>query len=217
MRSNPSLEDLAQRFDSPEVDAENSTKERRDSREKESSTYTRLDSPKPSRIQRFGEKLTDLEIPKNSYLIERSEIENPYINSPTGGYETADDAVASGHDRNQLENILEEPVLEMNSNSPTQDSQSLQVGKQLCGTWTTGAGPRIRYVRDYPPELQVRALEQVNLSPRSLGPSGSYFSPRTASGLSPAKLSLTEREKDHSSEGIIGYWLKSSLSRRVSE
>ncbi|OEL27984.1 IQ domain-containing protein IQM1 [Dichanthelium oligosanthes] len=37
--------------------------------------------------------------------------------------------------------------------------------------WTSGAGARIGCVRDYPAELQSRALEQVNLSPN--GPSSS--------------------------------------------
>lgn len=34
------------------------------------------------------------------------------------------------------------------------------------GKWTSGAGPRIRCVRDYPADLQFKALEHVNLSPR---------------------------------------------------
>ncbi|KAJ9183599.1 hypothetical protein P3X46_007428 [Hevea brasiliensis] len=38
--------------------------------------------------------------------------------------------------------------------------------KRLSCKWTSGVGPRIGCVRDYPPELQSRALEQVNLSPR---------------------------------------------------
>ncbi|KAK0596268.1 hypothetical protein LWI29_014216 [Acer saccharum] len=33
--------------------------------------------------------------------------------------------------------------------------------------WSTGAGPRIRCVGDYPPELKFQALEQVKLSPRT--------------------------------------------------
>ncbi|VFQ81352.1 unnamed protein product [Cuscuta campestris] len=36
----------------------------------------------------------------------------------------------------------------------------------LPSKWSTGTGPRIGCVRDYPTELQFRALEQVNLSPR---------------------------------------------------
>ncbi|GJN08978.1 hypothetical protein PR202_ga26940 [Eleusine coracana subsp. coracana] len=43
---------------------------------------------------------------------------------------------------------------------------SYQLGNQLSFRWTTGAGPRIGCVRDYPPELQFRSLEQVSLSPR---------------------------------------------------
>jgi hypothetical protein len=49
--------------------------------------------------------------------------------------------------------------------------KSYQLGKQLSCKWSTGAGPRIGVVRDYPSELQIRALEEVSLSPRSVGPS----------------------------------------------
>lgn len=76
----------------------------------------------------------------------------------------------------QVEKVVEKP----SHNRP----KSLQLGKQLSCKWTTGAGPRIGCVRNYPPELQFRALEEVNLSPRSLDPSRPLFSPRTASGLS---------------------------------
>lgn len=40
------------------------------------------------------------------------------------------------------------------------------LSKRLPCKWSTGAGPRIGCVRDYPGHLQSRALEQVNLSPR---------------------------------------------------
>ncbi|CAN6555902.1 unnamed protein product [Malus baccata var. baccata] len=66
--------------------------------------------------------------------------------------------------------------------------KSFQLGRQLSCKWTTGAGPRIGCVRDYPSELQFRALEHVNLSPRSAARSRSYFSPRTTSALSPRVL-----------------------------
>ncbi|KAJ3673834.1 hypothetical protein LUZ60_005826 [Juncus effusus] len=45
--------------------------------------------------------------------------------------------------------------------------KSYQLGKQLSCKWSTGAGPRIGFVRDYPSEIQIRALEDVSLSPRS--------------------------------------------------
>ncbi|KAL5999589.1 IQ domain-containing protein iqm4 [Asimina triloba] len=57
-----------------------------------------------------------------------------------------------------------------------------QLAKPLSRKWSTGAGPRIGCVRDYPADLQVLALEQVNLSPRvtprAFGASGPIPSPR---------------------------------------
>ncbi|EES19190.1 hypothetical protein BDA96_09G077200 [Sorghum bicolor] len=45
-----------------------------------------------------------------------------------------------------------------------------ELGKNhLTCRWSTGTGPRIRCVRDYPQDLQSRALEHVNLSPRLAG------------------------------------------------
>lgn len=55
------------------------------------------------------------------------------------------------------------------------EMKSYQLGKQLSFKWTTGAGPRIGCVRDYPPELQLQALEQVNLSPRCSTAAASRF------------------------------------------
>lgn len=53
--------------------------------------------------------------------------------------------------------------------------------------WTTGVGPRIRCVRNYPTDLQFKALEQVNLSPRSIpspvGNNGPIPSPRPNSRI----------------------------------
>ncbi|XP_050379359.1 IQ domain-containing protein IQM3 [Argentina anserina] len=46
-------------------------------------------------------------------------------------------------------------------------AKSYQLGHQLSLKWSTGAGPRIGCVADYPVELRMQALEFVNLSPRS--------------------------------------------------
>lgn len=40
-----------------------------------------------------------------------------------------------------------------------------ELAKRLSCKWTSGVGPRIGCVRDYPAELQFKALEKVNLSP----------------------------------------------------
>ncbi|KAI8563092.1 hypothetical protein RHMOL_Rhmol03G0086600 [Rhododendron molle] len=46
-------------------------------------------------------------------------------------------------------------------------ASSYQLGHQLSRKWSTGAGPRIGCVADYPVELRLQALELVNLSPRT--------------------------------------------------
>jgi len=45
-------------------------------------------------------------------------------------------------------------------------SKSYQLGHQLSLKWSTGAGPRIGCVADYPIELRTQALEMLNLSPK---------------------------------------------------
>ncbi|KAE8682630.1 Mitochondrial substrate carrier family protein isoform 1 [Hibiscus syriacus] len=45
-------------------------------------------------------------------------------------------------------------------------TEKLTDSERLSCKWTSGIGPRIGCVREYPKELQYQALEQVNLSPR---------------------------------------------------
>lgn len=95
----------------------------------------------------------------------------------------------------ELDNISEQ-------RSPAAADQSKN---HLTCRWSTGTGPRIRCVRDYPQDLQSMALEHVNLSPRLTGspsrkrdpvpsprPSpGMILSPRLASvGFQPRTVSL---------------------------
>lgn len=55
------------------------------------------------------------------------------------------------------------------------DKPVYNLAKHMSCKWTTGNGPRIGCVREYPVELQFRALEQVNLSPRvPCGPVSNY-------------------------------------------
>ncbi|KAI8008298.1 IQ domain-containing protein IQM3 [Camellia lanceoleosa] len=46
------------------------------------------------------------------------------------------------------------------------EASSYQLGHQLSLKWSTGAGPRIGCVADYPEKLRTQALEFVNLSPK---------------------------------------------------
>ncbi|KAK6126406.1 hypothetical protein DH2020_039856 [Rehmannia glutinosa] len=49
-------------------------------------------------------------------------------------------------------------------------AKSYQLGHQLSAKWSTGAGPRIGCVADYPVELRLQALELAELSPRTCSP-----------------------------------------------
>lgn len=51
---------------------------------------------------------------------------------------------------------------------------SYQLGHQLSLKWSTGAGPKIGCIADYPQNLRVQALEYVDLSPRA-SPRSSNF------------------------------------------
>lgn len=64
------------------------------------------------------------------------------------------------------EGVVPEQIISQRINSH-RETKSYQLGKQLSSKWSTGAGPRIGCLRDYPSELQSHALEHVNLSPRS--------------------------------------------------
>lgn len=58
-------------------------------------------------------------------------------------------------------------------------AHTFTIAKRLSCKWSSGVGPRIRCVRDYPTELQFQALEHVNLSPRvTSGRIGPIPSPR---------------------------------------
>ncbi|KAK4785274.1 hypothetical protein SAY86_001963 [Trapa natans] len=144
--------------DSEESAVENTPEDGGDADERKTASPQKGSPKQISRIQSLGEKLANLEVPTRSDFL--------------GWFESCDHETA--------DKAIEEP---------SQESSSLQVvGKQPCSEWTTGAGPRIKYVRGYPPELQVQALEQVSLSPRS-----SCLSRSLQSGTwhSPVKL-LTE-------------------------
>ncbi|KAL2933731.1 IQ domain-containing protein IQM3 [Bienertia sinuspersici] len=50
-------------------------------------------------------------------------------------------------------------------------ADSYELGHQLSRSWSTGAGPRIGCIADYPLELRSQALEFTSLSPKDLPPS----------------------------------------------
>ncbi|KAJ6425722.1 hypothetical protein OIU84_026323 [Salix udensis] len=131
-------------------------------------------------------KIPELEIPARDMVATFEtglgpvcQVEDP--DSPgEDGYETADDSFLTEEDfkitklnlfddNNEEEN--EEPVPEeklLQRIDSHKGMKSYQLEKQLVlSKWTTGAGPRIRCMKDYPPELRLWVLENANLSPRT--------------------------------------------------
>lgn len=102
---------------------------------------------------------------------------------------------------------LEKPQVPYDSNIKDMGmATTFEFGRPLSCKWSTGHGPRIGCVRDYPADLQCKALEQVNLSPRLISsPAGNKvpipsprpspkirLSPRLAyMGIPSPKVSLT--------------------------
>lgn len=145
----------------------------------------------------LSSKITRLEIPKRTDVLEmfkneelpprprpRRVIIDPDSSSDDDddeeeGYETAEESFLTEKDfivpklnlfnedqEEEDETTIpkEEILLRINSHK---GMRSYQLAQQLSSRWTTGAGPRIGCMRDYPSELQFRVLEQANLSPRS--------------------------------------------------
>ncbi|XP_047962702.1 IQ domain-containing protein IQM6-like [Salvia hispanica] len=103
-----------------------------------------------------------------------------YVESPTDGYETADDSLSESDSESDTEfliskeNLFEEEKEEekavseekiMKRINSHKGIRSYGLAQSLCCKWTTGAGPRIGCVRDYPVELQLRALQEICFSP----------------------------------------------------
>ncbi|RID74125.1 hypothetical protein BRARA_B01240 [Brassica rapa] len=71
-------------------------------------------------------------------------------------------------------------------------ADDLREQKRFPCKWSTGNGPRIGCVRDYPMDLQTRALEQVNLSPRVVNMTMGLFGPIPSPRPSP-KIRVSPR------------------------
>ncbi|XP_019156974.1 PREDICTED: IQ domain-containing protein IQM6-like isoform X2 [Ipomoea nil] len=186
-------------------------------KEEESSsiTYSKVENVRAPcrsrRSSRLRPNIPVLEIPKREDILEMFRDEekgqagtsSPVVETPAGGYETAEEYLSdtefsvSKHNLfdGETEEDYEEPVPKEKIARRIvshQGMKSYQLADQLSCRWTTGAGPRIGCVRDYPVELQFRVLEEVNLSPKS-----TFSSPRKSARTTP-KHHLSCREANAS-------------------
>lgn len=190
MRNSISEPDFARA--SEETDAKSSDKGENVPRKQYSKDAENLQRPPLSqKSEGFHSKITALEIPKREDIIEMFKRgEQPDPASSSDGYETAEEylsdiefTVSKRNLFDEDEEVYEEPILKekiMERINSHKGMRSYQLAQQLSCKWTTGAGPRIGCVRDYPSELQFRVMEEVSLSPRS-----AYSSPRRLLSPSP--------------------------------
>nr|XP_019069991.1 IQ domain-containing protein IQM2-like isoform X2 [Solanum lycopersicum] len=115
----------------------------------------------------FNYKLANLRIPNNDDLLEKLASGSAAVESisPTDGYESAEELI--DNEQESKEDIIPQESILKRINSH-KGMKSFQLGKQLSSKWSTGAGPRIGCLRDYPSQLQSHALEEANLSQRSV-------------------------------------------------
>ncbi|XP_047322794.1 IQ domain-containing protein IQM2-like [Impatiens glandulifera] len=116
-------------------------------------------SEKP--LVNHGRRLSALSIPDKEDFLETLRKENETLTVQ----ETKQLTYSDDDDEDETPEVNR--ILE-GINSKEKKKNSFQLGRQMSGKWSTGAGPRIGCLRDYPPVLQTHALEQVNLSPRSI-------------------------------------------------
>ncbi|XP_038721852.1 IQ domain-containing protein IQM6-like [Tripterygium wilfordii] len=141
----------------------------------------------------FGSKIAKLDMPKRADTFDIFKTQT----SSEDGYETAEESFLTEEDFmvpklnlfGEDEEVDEKPIPKekiVKRIDSHKVMNSYQLAQHLSSKWTTGAGPRIGCMRDYPTELQFRVLEQANLSPRSRSGDAS---PHTTNRLSPSPLS----------------------------
>ncbi|KAA0040072.1 hypothetical protein IC582_009765 [Cucumis melo] len=198
VRNNSSEEDFIEKlngFESEENNTEESNEGKSDSFVQSSIELSDL------KRRNIRKELTSLEIPNRAEVIGMFEKEQEDVRTSGNKGFLLDSPVVDGYkytdnyfspkpnvsDKEQgnteVKIIPEESVLRrLHSHN---EAKSYQLGKQLSCRWTTGAGPRIGCVRDYPSELQLRALEQVSLSPKCAAHSRHHCYPYVAIEMSP--------------------------------
>ncbi|KAG9156431.1 hypothetical protein Leryth_025775 [Lithospermum erythrorhizon] len=108
---------------------------------------------------------------KRQVPIDKSSLQ---ISLPNGGFEDlfTTESQAVIHYKRTLSGALQSPKPEVSKTAilkrinSKKAAKSYQLGNQLSAKWSTGVGPRIGCVADYPIELRLQAFELTNLSPR---------------------------------------------------
>ncbi|KAJ0087734.1 hypothetical protein Patl1_32866 [Pistacia atlantica] len=200
------------------TEAKTSAQEDIDSREEDSKAAESSGKLKSKLSRPFGSKVTRVEVPKigDVYDIFKKDVlpQNCHSEIPESpsedGYETAEESFLSDEefmvpkknlfdedddsdDENEKHIPKEKIIMRIDSHK---GMRSYQLAQQLSSRWSTGAGPRIGCMRDYPFELQCRVLEQENLSPRARGVRGAFSNPLGRSPLAPEQGKSSQPGKE---------------------
>ncbi|XP_031397571.1 IQ domain-containing protein IQM6-like [Punica granatum] len=176
-----SEENLTRRMDEPNTEKSAQGKDdlRKQNQNADESSDQTASTWSRRRGIRLGSLITRLEIPGRAdrlYMFRKDlGTQPPNCESPgEDGYETAEEYFLEQEfmvskpnlfdDKNDKDLIPKEKIMKRIDSH--KGMKSYQLAQQLSSRWTTGAGPRIGCMRDYPTELQVQVLEQANLSPR---------------------------------------------------
>ncbi|KAF7147981.1 hypothetical protein RHSIM_Rhsim03G0078200 [Rhododendron simsii] len=125
--------------------------------------YENYEESKPKKEEIKSEFSTYSESPQPVNSIEEESLEPP-VASQTEAKNNYKRTISGGL-RSARAEVPEKAILQRINSKKA--ASSYQLGHQLSRTWSTGAGPRIGCVADYPVELRLQAFELVNLSPRT--------------------------------------------------
>ncbi|CAM8913495.1 unnamed protein product [Rhodiola kirilowii] len=161
----------------------------------EETLMTSLDRLNSRKSAHYWRQLTSLVIPNKDVVLQSLDTEEDQ--SSTFSRELPCSYKGDGGEEDEMETVPQEKILQRIKSH--KGMKSYQLGRQLSCKWSSGAGPRIGCVRDYPLELQTHALEKVSLSPSSKRLSKQHSSSRSISGLSPSG-SLTTRSSNDTAD-----------------
>ncbi|CAM8916719.1 unnamed protein product [Rhodiola kirilowii] len=161
----------------------------------EETPTTSLDRLNSRKSVHYWRQLTSLVIPNKDVVLQSLDTEEDQ--SSTFSRELPCLYKGDGGEEDEMETVPQEKILQRIKSH--KGMKSYQLGRQLSCKWSSGAGPRIGCVRDYPLELQTHALEKVSLSPSSKRLSKQHSSSRSISGLSPSG-SLTTRSSNDTAD-----------------
>lgn len=128
--------------------------------------YDSYDDSKFNRAATSLKSVANSELPKLETHVEQQKTSSSETTElPQTGIKTNYKRTLSGGLQSPRAEVPKNKILERINSKKA--AKSYQLGNQLSLKWSTGAGPRIGCVADYPVEVRMQALEFVNLSPRT--------------------------------------------------